>query len=241
MFTILRKEINAFLNSLIGYMVMIVFLTGVGLFFWVFPQTSVLEYGYASLETLFSITPFIYLFLIPAITMRTFAEEKQAGTIELLLTRPLTSLQIVLSKYFASLVLVFIALLPTFTYYYTVYQLGSPVGNIDSAAVAGSYIGLLLLGAVFCAIGIFASVLTDNQIVSFVLAVFLCFLLYAGFSSIAEINIWANFSYLIGKIGIDYHYNAMSKGLIDSRNVLYFLSVIVVFLYLTKLILDEKK
>ncbi len=241
MLAIFNKEISAFFNSLIGYLVICIFLTGVGLFVWVFPQSSVLNYGYAGLDTLFSVTPFIYLFLIPAITMRSLAEEKQTGTLELLMTRPLTDWQILLGKYFASWALVILALLPTLIYYYSVYDLGEPQGNIDSAAVAGSYLGLVLLGAVFTAIGLFASAITDNQIVSFVVAVFLCFILYAGFSSLASINIWSSYSLIINKLGLDYHYEALSKGLIDSRNVLYFLSVISLFLYLSLLRLQARK
>jgi ABC-2 type transport system permease protein len=241
MFAILRKEINSFFNSLVGYLVIVVFLTGTGLFVWIFPDTEVLNYGFATMETLFSMTPFVYLFLIPAITMRTFAEERKSGTIELLLTRPLTDVQIILGKYLASWVLVFFSLLPTLVYYFSMVQLGSPQGNIDSAAVAGSYIGLLLLGGVFTAIGIFASSITDNQIIAFILAVFFCFIFYSGFSSLAQLSLWEGSAYLIGQLGIDFHYNALSKGLVDSRNLLYFLSVIALFLYLTFLVLSSRK
>jgi ABC-2 type transport system permease protein len=241
MFAILRKEINSFFNSLVGYLVIVVFLTGTGLFVWIFPDTEVLNYGFATMETLFSMTPFVYLFLIPAITMRTFTEERKSGTIELLLTRPLTDVQIILGKYLASWVLVFFSLLPTLVYYFSMVQLGSPQGNIDSAAVAGSYIGLLLLGGVFTAIGIFASSITDNQIIAFILAVFFCFIFYSGFSSLAQLSLWEGSAYLIGQLGIDFHYNALSKGLIDSRNLLYFLSVIALFLYLTFLVLSSRK
>ncbi len=241
MLAILQKELNSFFNSLVGYIVMIVFLTGIGLFMWVFPDTDVLSYGFATMETLFSMTPFVYLFLIPAITMRTFAEEKKAGTMELLLTRPLTDLQIILGKYLASWLLVIFALLPTLIYYFSIAALGTPKGNIDTAAVIGSYIGLFLLGAVFTAIGVFASSLTDNQIVAFILAVFFCFILYAGFSSLAQLSLWEGSAYFINQLGIDFHYAAMSKGLIDSRNLLYFFSMIVVFLYLTYLNLRSRK
>lgn len=241
MLAILQKELNSFFNSLVGYIVMIVFLTGIGLFVWVFPDTDVLSYGFATMETLFSMTPFVYLFLIPAITMRTFAEEKKAGTMELLLTRPLTDFQIIMGKYLASWLLVIFALLPTLIYYFSIVELGTPKGNIDTAAVIGSYIGLFLLGAVFTAIGIFASSITDNQIVAFILSVFFCFILYAGFSSLAQLSLWEGSAYLIAQLGIDFHYAAMSKGLIDSRNLLYFLSIIVIFLYLTYLNLRSRK
>ncbi len=241
MFAILQKELRSFFNALVGYIVMVVFLTGVGLFMWVFPETDVLNYGFATMETLFSMTPFVYLFLIPAITMRTFAEEKKAGTMELLLTRPLTDFQIIIGKYLASWLLVIFSLLPTLIYYFSIVELGTPQGNIDTAAVVGSYIGLFLLGGVFTSIGIFASASTDNQIVAFILAVFFCFMLYSGISSLAQLSLWEGSAYIISQLGIDFHYAAMGKGLIDSRNLLYFFSIIVIFLYLTYLNLRSRK
>ena len=238
---VLKKELNNSFSSLVAYIVIIVFLVVTGLFLWVFPQSNILDFGFANIDPLFNIAPYVYLFLIPAITMRAFAEEKKGGTMELLFTKPLTDWQIILGKYFANLVLVLFALLPTLLYYYTVYTLGSPVGNIDSAAVAGSYIGLVLLGAVFIAIGLFASSITDNQIVAFMLAVFFCFVLYEGFTSLAGLETWGNSAYLISQLGIDYHYASVSKGLIDSRNLVYFFSVIVIMLQLTKLVLGSRK
>jgi len=239
MWVIFRKEIQAFFNSMVGYLVISIFLVGTGLFTWIFPQTSLLNYGYAGLDTLFFITPFVYLFLIPAVTMRAFAEEKQQGTIELLFTHPLTDYQIIIGKYLACWILVIFALAPTLLYYFSIYELGATRGNIDSAATAGSYLGLILLGGVFTAIGILASALTDNQIIAFITAVFLCFILYAGFSSLANISIWSNYSFIISQLSLDFHYNALSKGLIDSRNVIYFLSYIILFLYLTKVTLEN--
>lgn len=241
MIEIFLKEVNSFLNSLIAYIVLGVFLVGIGLLVWVFPETSVLDYGYADLETLFSFGPYVLLFLIPAISMRTFAEEKKGGTMELLFTRPLTDWQIILGKYFGCLFLLLLALLPTLLYYYSLYQLGNPVGNIDTAGVAGSYVGLFLLGAVFAAIGVFASSITENQIVAFLVALFLCFILYTGFSSLAAIDVWGTWSYVIQQLGILYHYNALSRGLIDSRNLVYFLSMIILMLSLTKLVLSSRK
>jgi ABC-2 type transport system permease protein len=238
---IFLKEVNGFLNSLIAYIVLAVFLVGTGLLVWVFPETSVLDYGYADMGTLFNFGPYVLLFLIPAITMRTFAEEKKGGTMELLFTRPLTDWQIILGKYFGSLFLLLLALLPTILYYYSLYELGNPEGNIDTAGVAGSYIGLFLLGAVFASIGVFASSLTENQIVAFLVALFLCFLLYTGFSSLAAIDVWGTWSYLIQQLGILYHYNALSRGLIDTRNLVYFLSMIILMLSLTKLVLSSRK
>ncbi|GEO04661.1 gliding motility-associated ABC transporter permease subunit GldF [Adhaeribacter aerolatus] len=241
MFAILQKEINSFLNSIIAYIVIGVFLVAIGLFMWVFPETSVLEYGYADMQTLFSMAPWVFLFLIPAVTMRSFSEEKKAGTLELLLTKPITDMQLILGKYFACLFLVLLALVPTLLYYYSVYSLGNPVGNIDSAAVTGSYIGLIFLAAIFTAIGVFSSAITENQIVSFILAVFLCFLVYIGFDYIASVQMGGDTEYIISYLGIDFHYNALSKGLIDSRDILYFLSVILLLLLGTKLVLESRK
>lgn len=241
MLQVLSKELNSFLNSLIAYVVISVFLTGIGLLMWVFPETSVLEYGYADMETLFALGPFVFMFLIPAITMRMFAEEKRAGTLELLLTKPLSDWQIIFGKYLSAVLLVLFALLPTFLYYYSIYQLGNPVGNIDTAGVMGSYIGLVLLGCVFVSIGIFASLISTNQIVSFVIAVFLSFILYSGLESLAAIDVWGQLSLFFEQLGLAYHYRALSKGLIDSRNVLHLLSVAALMLLLTKLILGSRR
>jgi ABC-2 type transport system permease protein len=241
MYQIFKKEFNGFLNSLVAYIAISVFLIGIGLLMWVFPETSVLNYGFADLETLFSFGPYVFMFLVPAITMRMFADEKKSGTLELLLTKPLTDLQIILGKYFAGFALLIFALAPTLLYYFTIYSLGNPTGNIDTAGVIGSYIGLALLGGVFISIGIFASSLTDNQVVSFILALFLCFLLYYGFQSAASINIWGRFSVTLEELGILYHYNYMSKGLIDIRNIIYFISLISIMLMLTKLKLSSRK
>ncbi|WP_162052354.1 gliding motility-associated ABC transporter permease subunit GldF [Pontibacter pamirensis] len=241
MLSILKKEINGFLNSLIAYIVITVFLVAIGMFMWVFPESSVLEYGFADLQTLFNMAPWLFLFLIPAITMRTFAEEKREGTMELLLTKPLTDLELILGKYFAALLLALFALLPTLLYYYSVYELGNQEGNIDSAAVVGSYIGLIFLAGVFTAIGVFASSVSDNQIISFVVAVFLCYIIYTGFDLIASMPVWGSYSYLISQLGISYHYSSISKGLVDSRDVLYFLSVIAVMILATKLVLRSRK
>ncbi|HAA12438.1 MAG TPA: gliding motility-associated ABC transporter permease subunit GldF [Cytophagales bacterium] len=241
MWAIYIKEANSFLNSLIGYIVIGVFLTGIGLLIWLFPETNVLDYGFADLETLFTLGPFVLMFLIPAITMRTLAEEKKQGTLELLLTRPLTDWQIILGKYFSSLTLVVFALAPTLIYYFSLVALGSPPGNIDTAGVMGSYLGLFLLGGLFTALGLLASSITENQIVAFILAVFLCFIAYQGFSSLAAINVWGSTSLLISQIGITYHYDALSRGLIDTRDVLYFVSAIVLMLTLTHTVIGSRR
>lgn len=240
MIQVLSKEFNSFLNSLIAYVVIGVFLTAIGLLMWVFPETSVLEYGYADMETLFALGPYVFIFLIPAITMRTFAEEARGGTLELLLTKPLSDWDIVLGKFFACFFLVILSLLPTVIYYFSVYTLGNPIGNIDSPGVLGSYTGLVLLGAVFCSIGIFSSSLTNNQIVSFILAAFLCYLLFAGFESFSLLNVWSENSLFIKELGLAYHYDALSRGLIDSRNLVYFGSVITVMLLITRVILGAR-
>ena len=230
-----------FMSSLIAYLVIGIFLTGIGLLMWVFPETSVLAYGYAEMETLFVLGPYVFMFVIPAIAMRSFAEEKKTGTIELLLTRPLTDWQIILGKYFAAMFIILLTLIPTLIYYISVYLLGNPVGNIDSAAVGGSYIGLLLLAGVFMSIGIFASSITTNQIVAFIIGAFLCFLLYNGPGSLGAIDTFSPYSLFMQQLGLLYHYDALSKGLIDSRDVIYFLSVIVIMLLFTKVVLGSRK
>lgn len=202
---------------------------------WVFPETSILDYGYADLFTLFSLGPYVLIFLIPAITMRSFAEEKKGGTMELLLTKPLTDWDIILGKYFACFFLVVLALIPTLIYYASVHALGNPVGNIDKPGVMGSYVGLVLLGGVFCAIGIFASSVTPNQIVSFILAAFLCYLLFSGFESISSLELWSAHSLLVRQLGLLYHYDSLSKGLIDSRNLVYFFSITALMLLVTRI------
>lgn len=242
MFTLLKKEIRSFLSSLIGYITISVFLLLIGLFTWVLPTDSnILDNGYANIDSLFIMAPWVFLFLIPAITMRSFADEKKAGTIELLLTRPLTDLQIILSKYFAGFVLVLFSLLPTLIYYYSVYKLGSPVGNIDTGGMWGSYIGLLFLGAAFVSIGIFASAITDNQVVSFILALFLCFFVYTGFDYLGSFAFLGRIDNVIIALGINQHYVSMSRGVIDTRDMLYFISLIAVFVLATRTVLESRK
>ncbi len=241
MIQIFKKEFNSFLNSLIAYIVMGVFLIAIGLLTWVFPATSVLDYGYADLDSLFSFGPYVFIFLIPAITMKSFAEEKKIGTLELLFTRPVTDLQIILGKFLAAFALVIISLLPTATYYYSVYQLGNPVGNIDTPGAIGSFIGLMLLGGVFCTIGILASALTSNQIVAFILSAFLCFIFYDGFDSFSSLPVFGQQALFIRQLGILFHYESISRGLIDSRDLLYFFSVATFMVLLTKLTIGSRQ
>ncbi|MEZ5030762.1 MAG: gliding motility-associated ABC transporter permease subunit GldF [Saprospiraceae bacterium] len=242
MMVIFYKEIKAFFSSLIGYIAIGVFLLLLGLLVWVFPDTSILDYGYATLDPMFELAPVIFLFLIPAVTMRAYAEEWQTGTYELLVTRPVTSAQIILAKFFASFVLVIIALLPTLVYWLTAYQLASPVGNLDQGAIMGSYVGLACLGGVFVAIGLFTSAMTNNQIVAFLLGILLCFLVYWGFSYFSRIPVFiGRWDDVIQQFGIEYHYASISRGVIDSRDIIYFLSVISAFLLLTAQAIHQKK
>lgn len=243
MISLLFKEISGFLNSVIGYLVIMVFLVTISLFIWVFPDTnfSILDAGYANLDPLFIITPWVYMFLVPAVTMRLFSEERKTGTIELLLTRPLTELQIVLAKYFAGVLLVIISLLPTLIYYFSVWQLSVPAGNVDSGSIWGSYLGLLFLGAGFVSIGVFSSSITDNQVVAFIISLFLCYFFYAGLESISRLmgsGVAANVIYLTG---INAHYISMSRGVIDTRDVIYFVSLISLFIMLTRTVLESRK
>lgn len=241
MFSILRKEIQSFLSSLIAYIVVAVFLLAIGLFMWIYKDTNALDYGVASLDTLFMMAPWVFIFLISAITMRSFAEEKKAGTIELLTTHPITDWQIILGKFFAGLVLVLFALIPTLLYYYTIYQLGSPKGNIDSGAMWGSYIGLLLLGGCYVSVGLFASSVTDNQIVAFILSAFLCFTTYSVMGQLSGLFGTGTMNYYMEWMGIDFHYQSISRGVVDTRDILYFISFIAVFLGLTRLYFGRRR
>jgi len=213
-----------------------------GLILWVFSgQFNIPETGYANIDSLFIIAPWIFLFLIPAITMRVFAEEKRTGTIELLLTRPLSDFTVVFAKFLSSLFIVFLALFPTITYFITVYFLAIPQGNIDVAGIIGSFIGLFLLAAIYVAIGIFASSLTENQIIAFILAILLSFFFYIGFDSLAKLFFLSNFSSIIQSLGISSHYVSLSRGVIDSRDIVYFISTIAFFLFITRLKLQSRK
>ena len=242
MFTLFKKEINGFLDSLIGYIVIFVFLLLLGLFLWVFPlQFNILDFGFANLDGLFILAPFIFLFLIPAITMRSFADEKKSGTLELLMTQPLTDTQVILAKYFAGVVLVLFSLFPTMIYFISVYHLGLPPGNLDIGAIWGSYTGLLFLGITFVSIGIFSSSITDNQIISFIIAITLCFFMYMGFEWIYTFIVSGTLGLIIESLGINAHYTSMSRGVIDTRDLVYFISVSVFFLLLTKLSLESRK
>lgn len=233
------KEINAFFGSLIGYLVLGLFLIALGLIVWVFPDTSVLDYGFADLESLFSYTPYVFTFLIPALSMRAISEERKSGTWELLRTSPLSLVQIILAKYLALLALVFLAVLPTLLYAFSIIQLGDPVGNLDQAGFFGSWIGLLMIGATFAAVGLFASSLTSQQVVAFVLGVFLCFVLYFGFTALAEM-LTGEIAYWVEELSLSYHYLSLSRGVVDSSDVFFLFGMIWVFLGASVLVLRNK-
>lgn len=241
MFALYLKEIRAFLSSITGYVVIIVFLLTTGLFLWFFPgDFNILDFGYANLDGLFIIAPLVFLFLVPAVTMRSFAEEKKSGTIELLFSRPISDMKIIIAKFLAAETLVILALVPTLFYYFSVYYLGYPVGNLDSGSIWGSYIGLMFLGAVFASIGVFASSLTDNQVISFIIAILLCGLLYLGFEFIYSLDLFGNVDLFIKSLGISAHYSSISRGVVDTRDIVYFLSLITLFLFLTNFSLSRR-
>lgn len=245
MLTLYLKEIRSFLSSLIGYIAIGVFISLLGIFLWIIPSDSggsnILDNAFANIDPLFAMAPWVYLFLIPAITMRSFSEEKKTGTLELLLTRPLTDLQIVLAKYFAGFTLVMFSLLPTLVYYYSVHVLGLPKGNIDTGGMWGSYVGLLFLGAGFVAIGVFSSSIAENQVIAFIIALLLCFFCYIGFDFIAQSGLFGKYDALFKSLGINDHYVSMSRGVLDTRDIIYFVSIIALFNLLTKLVLESRK
>ncbi len=242
MWIIFGKEVRGFFSSLTGYVVIVVFIALNSLFMWIFPgQSNVPDNGYATLESMFSLAPWAFLFLVPAITMRMIAEEKRMGTLELLYSRPVTEFQIVLAKFLAAWTLVLLSLVPTLIYFWSVYRLGDPPGNIDVGGTWGSYIGLFFLGGIYAAIGIFSSAVTENQIVAFILAVLLSFIMYLGFNLLGELAGSGAFNYLVSKAGIDHHYNSISRGVMDSRDLVYFLGVIILFLMATRLVLQRSK
>lgn len=242
MITIFKKEINSFFSSLTGYMVIIVFLLLNSLFIWIFKGgMNIIESSYAGLDALFTVAPWLFLFLVPAVTMRMFSEEKKSGTLDLLYTRPVSEMEIVIAKFLSSWALVGLALIPTLIFFGSIYLLGSPPGNIDTGGTWGSYMGLLFLGGIYAGIGVFSSSLTENQIIAFIISVLLCFLFYIGFSFISTLGNSGELMNIIEKIGIDYHYQSISRGVIDSRDIIYFISLIVLFIYLTTTVLQSRK
>jgi len=242
MLTLLFKEFRSFFNSISGYLIISIFLLATGLFIWIFPgNTNVLDGAYANLDTLFDMAPWIYLFLIPALCMRLFTDEKKSGTIELLLTRPISDFKIVLSKFLAALLLVVFSLLFCLTYYISIYYLGKPVGSIDVGAFWGSFLGLFFLAIGYLSIAVFAGSLTDNQIVAFLLSMVLCFSFYIGFDYLSELLVFQTIQTEIITIGISEHYRSLSRGVIDSRDVSYFISLALIFLFATRTVLQSRK
>ena len=226
------REIKSFFGSPIGYLVIAIFLLLNGLFLWIFDgEYNILQTGFADLTPFFTLAPWILIFLIPAVTMRSFSDERKQGTIELLLTKPLSVWQIVNGKFLGAFLLIFIAIIPTFIYVYVISSLGMPAGNIDLGSTMGSYFGLLFLVAAYTSIGIFTSTLSENQIVAFIVSVFLCFLFYYGFEGLT--TLFKSQSDVVALLGMDYHYKSMSRGVLDSRDILYFVSVAILFLTLT--------
>lgn len=232
MWSICKKELSQFFGSLTGYVAILLFLLLNGLFLFVFPESNIFDFGYASLDKFFEISPWVLLLLIPAVTMRSFADEFRAGTYEILLTRPLSHWQIIIGKYLSSLIIVVIAIVPTLLYVFSVDRLSA--GGIDVGGIAGSYIGLFFLAAVFASIGIFCSSLSGNSVVAFLLGAAVCFTVYSAFSALASLPVMAGGpGYVVDMIGIDSHYRSMSRGVIDTRDVVYFGSMILFFLFLT--------
>lgn len=230
--SIVLREIKSFFGSPIGYLVIAIFLLINGLFLWVFEgEYNILKTGFADMTPFFTLAPWILIFLIPAVTMRSFSDEKKQGTLELLLTKPLSIWQIVNGKFLGALLLIVMAIVPTFIYVWTIYSFGMPEGNIDMGSTIGSYFGLLFLISGYSSIGIFTSTLSENQIVAFIVAVFLCFFLYFGFEGLATVV--PNISNFISALGMQDHYKSMSRGVIDTRDIIYFVSITIAFLSFT--------
>jgi ABC-2 type transport system permease protein len=234
MVNLIKREISSFFSSLSGYVVISVFLISTGIFLWLIPgESNIIESGYADLSPFFNIAPMLYLFLIPAICMKLFSEEKKSGTLELLLTRPVSNIKIVLSKYFAAFIMVIMSLIPTVIYAYSVYNLSSPIGSIDTGLIWGSYIALIFLATIYIAVSLFTSSLSNNQIVSFISGMALCFLMYTGIDFISTIPALAEWENEISFMGINSHYEPMARGIIDSRDISWFVIVSAIFIFLT--------
>jgi ABC-2 type transport system permease protein len=240
MWSICKKELGQFFSSLTGYIAIILFLLINGLFLFLLNDSSIFEYGYATLDKFFELAPWVLLFLIPAITMRSLSDEFRGGTFEILQTRPLTAWQIVLGKYMAVLTIIIFVIIPTLLYVVTIKSL-SASGSIDSGGIAGSYLGLLLLAAVFAAISICCSAFTSNAVVAFLISAFGCLILYFGFNAISKLPmLQGRVDYYTEMLGIDFHYRSISRGVLDSRDMIYFASIIFLFLLITVKSLRKK-
>lgn len=241
MLAIFKKEIRSFFSSLIGYLIIGLFLLITGLFLWVFKgDFNIFDYGFADLSAFFLLAPWIFLFLIPALTMKSFSEEKSLGTIELLLIKPISSLQLVLGKFFGVLFLCIIAVIPTIVYAFALADLGTVVGNYDNGIILGSYFGLLFLMGAYVAIGIFASSISKNQILSFVLAILFSFLVFYGFEAFSSVFSDGKFQRSIASWGAKYHFESVARGILETKDLLYFFSLTLFFLVLTKLNLEKR-
>ncbi len=230
--SIILQEIKSFFGSPIGYLVIALFLIGNGLFLWVFEgEYNILNSGFADLSPFFSLAPAILIFLIPAVTMKSFSDEKKQGTLELLLTKPISIWQIAIGKYVGSMLLICLAITPTWLYVMVISELGMPQGNIDIGSTIGSYLGLLFLISAYSSIGIFTSTLSENQIVAFIISISLCFIFYFGFESLSEII--PKIQTQISSIGMQNHFKSMGRGVIDSRDMIYFVSITISFLSFT--------
>jgi len=242
MFAIFRKEISGFFSSLTGYIVIIVFLLINSLFMWVFPgEWNIFDNSYAGLDTLFLLSPWVFLFLVPAVTMRMIAEEKRLGTMELIYSRPITERGILWGKYLASVSLVLLALLPCIIYYISVYMLGDSPGNLDKGGTLGAFIGLFFLASVYASAGLFASSLTDNQVIAFIIAVLICFVMFMGFDSFAYLPGLKKFDEFVLRLGINEHYKSISRGVLDIKDIVYFVAVVAIFNECTRLQLLSRK
>ena len=240
MWSICKKELNQFFSSLTGYIAIILFLLINGVFLFVLNDSSIFEFGYASLDKFFELAPWVLMFLVPAITMRSISEEFRAGTFEILKTKPLSSWQIVLGKYFSILMVLLLAILPTIIYIITIKAL-SAQGGIDGGGILGSYIGLFFLMAVFASIGLCCSGFTNNAVVAFLISAFSCLILYFGFNALSKLPLFENGAdYYIEMLGIDFHYRSISRGVLDTRDLIYFISVIFIFLLTTEKNLHKK-
>ena len=242
MIALFRKEINQFFSSLTGLLTIVIFLMVNGLLMWIFSgDFNVLDFGYANMDSFFMLAPILFLIFIPAICMRLFSEEYRSGTMEVLLTKPISIWNVVVSKYLAANVLVLFSILPTLIYFISIYFLGETIGNLDVGGIIGSYLGLFMLSSGFIAIGIFASAISSNQVVAFLIAIICNAIVYYGFGILSEVTFFQNWDLFISNLGIAYHYNVMSKGVIDSRDILYFMSICFLFLMLSKITIQLKR
>ena len=240
MISIAKKELHQFFSGLTGYITIILFLLINGLYLFVLKDSNIFDFGYATLDKFFDLAPWVFVFLIPALAMRSFSDEYKTGTFEILQTRPLTNWQIVLGKYFAVLIVIIIALLPTLLYVYTIHSL-SATGSIDTGGIAGSFIGLVFLAAVFAAISVWCSGFTSNAVIAFLLGAFTCIVLYFGFNAISKLPVFTgNADYYIQMLGIDFHYRSISRGVVDTRDMIYFLSIVFLFLFATQKNISKK-